>query len=356
MAYKIMVDAGHGGYDGGASYNGRLEKDDTLRLALAVGEILSEMGYDVEYTRTTDVYDSPVQKARIGNDSNADLFVSIHRNSSPNPNTYKGVQTLVYEDVGIKADLARSVNNELEKVGYRNINVVERPNLAVLRRTKMPAILVETGFINNDEDNNRFDSQFDETAMAIATGIDDVIKAAGLKSSSSDNTANALNIIDDGRDEMGDSLNDDVVRENNNTIGDNGLSDENMSSDENNYGLSDGSPDENNSRDNIINNENDSQDEEITDNSNYDGYIKDVPTGENDINGNYQLLVGIYRSIGSANYQMNNLINSGYPATIFEDEDLFQVRVGNYETIEEALIAARELRDRGYETLIVIGK
>ncbi|MBQ8913854.1 MAG: N-acetylmuramoyl-L-alanine amidase, partial [Lachnospiraceae bacterium] len=165
MAYKIMVDAGHGGYDGGASYNGRLEKDDTLALSLAVGEILSGMGYDVEYTRTTDVYDSPVQKARIGNESNANLFLSIHHNSSPNPNTYKGVQTLVYEDVGLKADLARSVNNELEKVGYRNINVVERPNLAVLRRTKMPAILVEVGFINNDEDNARFDSQFDETAM-----------------------------------------------------------------------------------------------------------------------------------------------------------------------------------------------
>lgn len=81
MAVKIVIDAGHGGYDAGATYNGRREKDDTLALALAVGEILEAQGYDVVYTRTDDVYDSPVQKARIGNESGADFFVSIHRNS-----------------------------------------------------------------------------------------------------------------------------------------------------------------------------------------------------------------------------------------------------------------------------------
>ena len=74
MAVKIVIDAGHGGYDAGATYNGRREKDDTLALALAVGEILEAQGYDVVYTRTDDVYDSPVQKARIGNESGADFF------------------------------------------------------------------------------------------------------------------------------------------------------------------------------------------------------------------------------------------------------------------------------------------
>ena len=313
MAYKIIVDAGHGGYDGGASYNGRLEKDDTLKLALAVGEILSSMGYEVDYTRTTDVYDSPVQKARIGNESNANLFVSIHRNSSPEPNIYKGVQTLVYEDVGLKANLARSVNNELEKVGYRNINVVERPNLAVLRRTKMPAILVEVGFINNDEDNNRFDSKFDETAMAIAAGIDDVIKEAGLKVGSFEDSDNVTAVFADNKVEDVDSDEKSMLRL-------------------------------------------DEDEDGISDNSNYEGYLKDVPAGKNDNESNFQLLTGIYRSMGSASYQMNKLINSGYPATIYEDEELYQVRVGNYDSIENALIASRELRDRGYETLIVIGK
>ncbi len=55
MPYSVMLDAGHGGSDPGAVYNGRQEKDDTLRLTLAVGEILQNNGIDVEYTRTTDV-------------------------------------------------------------------------------------------------------------------------------------------------------------------------------------------------------------------------------------------------------------------------------------------------------------
>ena len=154
MPVKIMIDAGHGGYDNGASYQGRREKDDALNLALEVGRILESQGYDVEYTRTDDVYNSPVEKARIGNASGADFFVSIHRNSSPTPNQYNGVQTLIYDNSGIKAEMAANINNKLEEVGYRNINVQERPNLAVLRRTQMPALLVEAGFINSDVDNH----------------------------------------------------------------------------------------------------------------------------------------------------------------------------------------------------------
>ena len=56
MSYSIMLDAGHGGRDPGAVYNGRREKDDTLSLTLAIGELLQEHGIDVLYTRTTDIY------------------------------------------------------------------------------------------------------------------------------------------------------------------------------------------------------------------------------------------------------------------------------------------------------------
>ena len=52
---KVVVDAGHGGYDAGASYNGRLEKDDNLALALEVGAMLEDRGVDVVYTRTEDI-------------------------------------------------------------------------------------------------------------------------------------------------------------------------------------------------------------------------------------------------------------------------------------------------------------
>ena len=88
MPYSIMLDAGHGGRDPGAVYNGRSEKDDTLALTLAVGEILQSRGVDVLYTRTTDVYETPYQKAMEANEAGVDFFVSIHRNSSPEANTY----------------------------------------------------------------------------------------------------------------------------------------------------------------------------------------------------------------------------------------------------------------------------
>ena len=58
MPVSIMLDAGHGGRDPGAVYNGRQEKDDVLKLVLAIGEILQNSGIDVEYTRTTDIYET----------------------------------------------------------------------------------------------------------------------------------------------------------------------------------------------------------------------------------------------------------------------------------------------------------
>ena len=293
MAVKIILDAGHGGYDNGASYNGRLEKDDNLALTLAVGEILQAQGYDVEYTRTEDVYDSPLQKARIGNDSNADFFVSIHRNSSPTPNQYNGVQTLVYNDSGIKADMARRVNAELEKVGFRNINVSERPGLVVLRRTKMPAILIEAGFINSDKDNELFDAKFSEIAEAIATGIDDTIMAAGLAAAKQEGTG--VNASD--------------YQKTGNYMKDHDWSDA------------------------------DSEDK--------------MQQGTGNTNMQYQILIGIYRNYGYASYYMKQFMQEGYPVEIYKDDGLYQVRVGVYNDIREAMDAQKNFQEKGYATLIV---
>ena len=171
MAYKIVIDAGHGGEDPGAVYQGRQEKDDNLQLALAVVNILKEHGLDVIYTRTTDIYQTPFEKAQIANHAGADFFVSIHRNSSPQPNQYNGVETLVYDKSGIKLEMAENINEALEEVGFKNLGVKARPGLVVLRRTRMPAVLVEVGFINSDVDNQLLDEKFDETAQAIADGI-----------------------------------------------------------------------------------------------------------------------------------------------------------------------------------------
>ena len=171
MAYKIVVDSGHGGEDPGAVYPGRQEKEDTLRLALEVGRLLEAGGQDVVYTRTTDVYQTPFEKAQIANREEADYFISTHRNSSPRQNQYQGVETLIYDKSGIKLKMAEAINGALEEVGFRNLGVKERPGLVVLRRTNMPALLVEAGFINNDRDNQLFDEKFTEIAGAISEAI-----------------------------------------------------------------------------------------------------------------------------------------------------------------------------------------
>jgi len=168
---KVILDAGHGGWDQGASYYGRQEKNDNLRLALAVGAILEQEGVDVVYTRTTDVYQTPFEKAEIGNQSGADYFVSIHRNAMPVPGTASGAESLVYENSGVPGIMAENINASLQETGFVNLGVVERPGLVVLRRTRMPSVLVEAGFIDNEADNQFFDRNFEAIAQAIAHGI-----------------------------------------------------------------------------------------------------------------------------------------------------------------------------------------
>ena len=77
----------------------------------------------------------------------------------------------MYNRYSAAGTIAENINRQLTQVGFINQGVNERKNLAVLRRTNMPAVLVEVGFINTDRDNLLFDSRFNETAQAIADGI-----------------------------------------------------------------------------------------------------------------------------------------------------------------------------------------
>jgi N-acetylmuramoyl-L-alanine amidase len=181
MAFKIVLDAGHGGYDNGASYEGRLEKFDNLDLTLAIGEVLAYNGYDVIFTRVDDIYLSPVERAHITNSQDADLLVSIHRNSGTIPNEYSGVQTLVYDEGGLKQVVAKSINERLESPGFQNLGIDISNQLAVLSRTEIPALLVEVGFINSDEDNVLFDERFIDIAYEIASGISEGIESNGMR-------------------------------------------------------------------------------------------------------------------------------------------------------------------------------
>jgi len=103
-------------------------------------------------------------------------LVSVYRDTYLNindRNVYNKINAAYAE--GGPQQAIKAINKNLEGVGFRNINVEARPNLAVLRRTKMPAILVEVGFIDNAEDNKLFDTRLDEIAQAIADGIMDTL-------------------------------------------------------------------------------------------------------------------------------------------------------------------------------------
>ena len=173
---SVIIDAGHGGSDPGAVYEGRQEKDDALNLALAVGRILENSGVDVMYTRMSDVYDSPLEKAQIANESGADYLISIHRNAMPIPGTASGIMSLVYQDGGTAGILGRNINQELKNAGFQDLGVIERPGLVILRRSEMPAVLVEAGFIDNPADNQMFDKEFWQMAQAIANGVLETIR------------------------------------------------------------------------------------------------------------------------------------------------------------------------------------
>ena len=168
---KVIIDSGHGGQEPGAVYEGRQEKEDALQLAFDVGNALERRGISVSYTRVSDVYDSPYEKAAMANASDADIFLSIHRNAMPAPGIASGVENLVYEDSGTAGALGRNIGEALAEAGWTDLGVKERPGLVVLRNTKIPAVLVEVGFINNEKDNEFLDANMAATADAIADGV-----------------------------------------------------------------------------------------------------------------------------------------------------------------------------------------
>lgn len=176
MAYKFIIDAGHGGFDSGAVYKDRTEKNDNLNLAMAVGDMLKQKGYEVDYTRTGDDYENPDERAKDANEKDADFLISLHRNTSPYPNTYRGVEAFIFNDRDIKENMANNIGKGLENVGFNNMGINVRRDIAILKKTKMPAILLQVGFINSDKDNELFDENFSDVVDAIVNGIDQTLR------------------------------------------------------------------------------------------------------------------------------------------------------------------------------------
>lgn len=173
---KIILDPGHGGKDPGAILGNRTEKNDVLRLTLEVGKILeTQSNAEIAYTRKTDVYNSPSEKASIANTmftSMNDIFISFHRNASDN-NQASGAEVYVYSMKNITAKIATKICNCLQNNGFVTRGVKTGKNLIVLNQTKMPAMLLEVGFITNNTDNSIFDEKFDYIATIIADSIMD---------------------------------------------------------------------------------------------------------------------------------------------------------------------------------------
>lgn len=330
--YKIALDAGHGGSDPGAVYKGRQEKEDTLDLTLAVGDILKKNGIDVYYTRTTDEYETPFKKATDANNSSADLFVSIHRNSSENPNQYSGVETLVYSDTGLKAEVARNINNQLEDAGFKNLGVDERKNLVVLKRTKMPAVLVEAGFINNDKDNYLFDEEFDSIAQAIADGILESIPS-GRPGNTTSNKSNRT--------------------DNNNNSNNNSNNNNSSNSQMNNSGRTASAPIDSTAMVNSIPPDNEVFSVPVSSSN----IMPQCPCDNNDYDTEnealYRVQVGAYRNKDNADRMLNSLLIDGFPAFIIYEDGYYKVQVGAYRILLNAIKMEQRLRRFRYSTYIV---
>ena len=219
--YTIVIDPGHGGKDPGNTGNGYLEKNIALKIALGLGEILEKNdNYNIIYTRKDDRFIDLFRRAQIANDSNADLFISIHCDAHSS-NAY-GAGTFVlglhandrnfqiakkensviflednYEQKydGFDPDnpesvislvlmqeeyLDQSINaaNFIQQSFVRNLNrknrSVKQAGFIVLKYTYMPSVLVETGFLTNKTEGEYLNSKKGQSDMSysIADAID----------------------------------------------------------------------------------------------------------------------------------------------------------------------------------------
>jgi N-acetylmuramoyl-L-alanine amidase len=145
----IVIDAGHGGSDGGAIAGGVREKHLALIYALSLGGELCRLGVPVLYTRTDDTYPSLSERAALANERNARAFISVHFNASDNT-TASGIWLLHAMGAPGGTGLAHTVQRTLGGAVHPDASGwTGNRRLAVLRQTQMPAVLIEYGFLTN---------------------------------------------------------------------------------------------------------------------------------------------------------------------------------------------------------------
>lgn len=167
---RVCFDYGHGGSQPGAVYKGRKESDDNLSVGTEIAKELRRHGVFVGETRTKDVTVSLAERSNFANRGNYDYFVSFHRNAF-RPEAATGAETFVFTSSSAKSrELADKVQKAMVDVGFVNRGV-KTANFHVLRETKMPAILLEIGFLDNTKDNELFDSKRQEIITGITKAI-----------------------------------------------------------------------------------------------------------------------------------------------------------------------------------------
>lgn len=177
MSKIICIDPGHGGTDVGAVRGNRYEKSDNLRMAKAVKSLLEAQGVKVVLTRDNDANPSLSGRCDIANNSKADYFLSIHRNSFGNQ-TATGAEIWVHHAAQQSTiEKAQKILDEVLTVCGKDRGVKKgytgNPNAdyAINRESNMASALLELLFISSDYDNSLYDRYFDKLAEAVAKGL-----------------------------------------------------------------------------------------------------------------------------------------------------------------------------------------
>src|SRR5665647_1589659 len=188
----IVIDAGHGGKDPGARGAISNEKDINLAIALKTGEYIEQniRNVTVIYTRKDDSTVELRDRPKIANKANADLFISIHANWAKSKNVM-GSESYIMFSLTQKVfqeqstDLASKIQTQFRERVNRNDRDVKQAGFWVLYNTKMPSVLVETGFITNSSEEKYLNSKEgqDYLASSIFRACRDYINSIDSKSS-----------------------------------------------------------------------------------------------------------------------------------------------------------------------------
>jgi N-acetylmuramoyl-L-alanine amidase len=189
----LMIDPGHGGEDLGTYFGNTIEKTMNLDISLKLGKLLENEGFKVLYTRKDDAFVGLRERSDLANEKDVTLFLSIHNNNMPDNANYKGTETLYCPGGSTGSGkingerLAQIVQEELVKrLGTIDNGIISRPNLSVLHRTKMPAVITEIGYISNYSDRNKLNSSYfrQKAAEALFKAVKRALYEMNLKKES----------------------------------------------------------------------------------------------------------------------------------------------------------------------------